>query len=298
MNTTQLECFIAVANTLNFARAAAELHITQPAVTHQINSLEAELETKLFTRTTRSVTLTQDGLIFWDDASRILQSTRQAKAKLSSQSAEAFSVFSIGCHNSTELKLLPPILCEFTRKYPHIHPILKTIPFRSLENLLNDGTLDVTFDFKNAGPEKKNMAYLELQKTRLMCALPKDHPYAAAKTITAQMLSTEKLILQEPPKLPPALFTLQKPLAESHPPKDIYFCENTEAALILVKAGLGITMVLDLEQLREPDLCYLPFENPAVLSYGIHYKKLQQTAILKDFLAISKKNFTQKQLLS
>ena len=298
MNTTQLECFIAVANTLNFARAAAELHITQPAVTHQINSLEAELETKLFKRSTRSVALTQDGLIFWEDAAHILQSTHQAKAKLSSQSTEAFSSFSIGFHNSTELKLLPDILCEFMKKHPNVHPVLQTIPFRSLENLLDNGTLDVIFDFKNAGPEKKNMAYLELQKTRLMCALPKDHPYAAAKTITTQMLTTEKVILQEPPKLPPALFPLQKPLADSHAPKDIYFCENTEAALILVKAGLGITMVLDLEQLREKDLCYLPFENPAELSYGIHYKKLQQTNVLKDFLAISKKNITQEQPLS
>lgn len=176
MNTTQLECFIAVANTLNFAQAAADLHITQPAVTHQINSLENELETKLFNRTTRSVTFTQDGLIFWEDAQHILQSTRQAKAKLSSRSAEAFSVFSIRCHNSTELKLLPPILCEFVKKHPNVHPVLKTIPFRSLENLLSNGTLDVTFDFKSEGPGKKNMEYLELLKTRVMCALPQTPP--------------------------------------------------------------------------------------------------------------------------
>ena len=55
MNTTQLECFVTVAENLNFARAAAILHITQPAVTHQIVSLEGELDAKLFIRTTRSV---------------------------------------------------------------------------------------------------------------------------------------------------------------------------------------------------------------------------------------------------
>ena len=46
MNTVQLECYMAVAENLNFARAAEQLHITQPAVTHQINSLEAELDVK------------------------------------------------------------------------------------------------------------------------------------------------------------------------------------------------------------------------------------------------------------
>ena len=64
MNTVQLECFLAVADNLSFARAAEQLHITQPAVTHQISSLENELNVKLFRRTTRTVALTNDGWTF------------------------------------------------------------------------------------------------------------------------------------------------------------------------------------------------------------------------------------------
>ena len=60
MNTIQLECFIAVAEHLNFSRASQALKITQPAVSHQIQSLEEELEVKLFRRTSKSVSLTQD----------------------------------------------------------------------------------------------------------------------------------------------------------------------------------------------------------------------------------------------
>lgn len=48
MNTTQLLCFLTVAETLNFARAAEQLHVTQPAVTQQIHSLETELNLHLF----------------------------------------------------------------------------------------------------------------------------------------------------------------------------------------------------------------------------------------------------------
>lgn len=59
MNTTQLECFMTVANFLNFSRAAEVLRITQPAVSHQINALENELGVKLFHRTSKSVRLTQ-----------------------------------------------------------------------------------------------------------------------------------------------------------------------------------------------------------------------------------------------
>lgn len=61
MTETQIECFLAVANHLNFARAAEELNISQPAVTHQIQTLEAELNIKLFKRSTRFVSLTEEG---------------------------------------------------------------------------------------------------------------------------------------------------------------------------------------------------------------------------------------------
>ena len=61
MNTFQLHCFLTVAEHLNFARAAQQLNVTQPAVTHQIRTLEAELNVKLFRRTTRTVNLTPAG---------------------------------------------------------------------------------------------------------------------------------------------------------------------------------------------------------------------------------------------
>ena len=72
MNTFQLSCFLAVAETLSFARASEQLNITQPAVTHQIRSLESELNARLFHRTTRSVEITPAGQLFLDDAREIL----------------------------------------------------------------------------------------------------------------------------------------------------------------------------------------------------------------------------------
>ena len=59
MNTVQLECFVTVAEHLNFSKASRVLKITQPAVSHQIQTLEEELGVKLFNRTSKSVTLTQ-----------------------------------------------------------------------------------------------------------------------------------------------------------------------------------------------------------------------------------------------
>ena len=68
MNIDQLECFISLANTLNYMKTSETLGLTQPAVTKQIQALENELECKLFNRTTRSVTLTNVGAAFLSDA--------------------------------------------------------------------------------------------------------------------------------------------------------------------------------------------------------------------------------------
>ena len=110
MNTIQLECFLAVSENLNFARAAEQLHITQPAVTHQIHSLETELNTRLFVRTTRSVELTPAGFAFISDASDILGRTRAAKARFSGGNPGQISEFFIGCLGLPEQNLLPPVL--------------------------------------------------------------------------------------------------------------------------------------------------------------------------------------------
>lgn len=291
MNTTQLECFSSVANNLNFARAAEELHITQPAVTHQINTLENELGTKLFKRTTRLVELTPEGLRFLTDARHILQLMQSARAKLSDYDSSNVPFFSIGCHSTTELALFPPILRELLQKYPNLHPNLRTVPFRSLENLLEDSSLDVIFDFKPEIHSKKNTVYEELIQAKLMFVLPKSHPYAHKDALTTEDLENEKLILQEPHHIPPTLFEFQRPFVDSHFYKDLHFCDNSESALTMVKAGLGITMLMDIRPLREESLCYVPFAYPLSLSYGVHYRKQQKTALFKDFLEIAARIF-------
>ena len=118
MNTVQLECFVTVAEHLNFSKASKVLKITQPAVSHQIHNLEEELEVKLFHRTSRNVTLTQEGLLFLADAHLILKTASSAKERLGRN--ERLISFELGCHNHMELNLLPTISgshCHSARQY-------------------------------------------------------------------------------------------------------------------------------------------------------------------------------------
>ena len=126
MNTVQLECFVAVAEYLNFSKASRELKITQPAVSHQIQTLEEELGAKLFNRTSKSVTLTPEGSLFLPDAQLILKTALTAKGRLGSR--DHFISLELGCHNYMELNLFPPILKKLSEEFPLLRPNIHLVP--------------------------------------------------------------------------------------------------------------------------------------------------------------------------
>ena len=68
----ELQCFVAVAEELNFSRAAKRLHMSQPPLSRQIQSLESKLGVRLLNRNTRSVALTSAGTLYLEDARQIL----------------------------------------------------------------------------------------------------------------------------------------------------------------------------------------------------------------------------------
>ena len=78
MTIFQIECFLTVAEFLNFAKAAEQMNISQPAITRQIQSLENELGGKLFQRSTRVVRLTENGHVFKVEAQTIVAAARRS----------------------------------------------------------------------------------------------------------------------------------------------------------------------------------------------------------------------------
>ena len=124
MNTTQLECFLAVADCLNFSKAAEHLRLTQPAVSHQIKTLEDELEVELFKRSSKSVRLTQEGHMFLQYAGDILKLHGLSKAQVKQCSRERPSFLSIGCRGVGDLKLMTPALDMLRREGKRVLPLL------------------------------------------------------------------------------------------------------------------------------------------------------------------------------
>lgn len=293
MNTFQLSCFLTVAETLNFARAAEQLNVTSPAVTHQIRSLETELGTKLFIRTTHSVELTHAGHLLVEDARTIVTTSMRAQRRFESMHERDIPSFTIGCHVDGYLQCLPEILREFAHLYPEIHPqvCMKTsLPL--LFRLLDDERADIIFGIKDTSARHPGI-YKELVKSPIVCVCAADHPLASHRSITKADLQSERLILFDTTKS--SFFTagLQGEMIAGRQPEELYFCESTMTAILLAKARYGVFFLPDAFVPNDEDLAVIPMEDSDTESFGIYYRSLQNNQPLKDFIALVKKQLPQ-----
>ena len=284
MNTTQLRCFLSVAEYLSFARAAEQLNMTQPAITHQISSLEKELDTKLFVRTTRSVTLTGAGQTFLNDANNIIKIEYAAKSRIKKDAYTNIQLFNIGFHTELELNLFPKILKNLCREFPSIQPNLKMLPARSLRNLLETEQIDVMLSFHIDNEIKSPGIYTELCRRPLVCAMSPTNPLAQKNMLSLENLQNEHIFLYPTHKNPSIMARLQDHFVQSHPPERLTYTDNSSCALTMIRSGLGITFLPDLIPLRFPDVAYVPIENSEQISYGIYHQMTAKKPLLKKFV--------------
>lgn len=192
MNTFQLTCFLAVAETLSFARAAEQLHVTQPAVTQQIKSLEKELNVKLFRRNTRTVRMTMAGSAFLEDARHIVSLSRRAVKRFEHPYAQEVQLLSLGCHSYTHLFLLPDALRRLSLIYPNLHPRLQVVPFQHLYRLLEEDDVEAVIGFREPDSRKVPGVYRELKKIPIICLWPSGQSAVREKGAQPERIGTGK----------------------------------------------------------------------------------------------------------
>ena len=289
MNTIQLECFVSVAEHLNFSRASEELKITQPAVSHQIRALEQELDVKLFRRTSKSVALTQEGLMFLPDAQSILNTALSAKERLGRK--EHTLPLDIGCHDHMEMNLLPPVFHDLVKEFPLLRPGIHLVPFPSLLGQVVNRQIHAAFGVLD--PQRKvQLDFRKLCSVPISCVCSSDHPFAERKTLTEKDFtgSRNNIIVCSPRHVSSSLFTVQSHLLSQLPPEQRYFADGIESALVLAKAGMGYTLYPDMPQIREPGLVYIPVRDLPMLSFGVFYQQSDDYPVLKRFLRLLQDN--------
>ena len=181
-----MECFVAVAENLSFARAAEQLHVTQPAVTQQIHALEKELNVRLLNRSTRSVKLTEEGKIFLQDAKQVVEVSERARKRFENPDSRKIRPLTLGCYSFAGLFQLSDILKKLSELYPDLHPRLQMTPARHLYRQLEEGDMDAVIGFREAETIKVPAVYQEMKKIRIVCICEKGHRFAGRESVSAQ----------------------------------------------------------------------------------------------------------------
>lgn len=284
MNTVQLECFMEVAATLNFSRAAENLRMTQPAVSHQINSLEAELGTKLFNRTSKSVELTRDGIRFIGPASDALKILNTARTRIKDKSAAEVLPLGIVCREARESRVLPPVIESLCAQMPRFRPVVRIAPFMPVDSLAENETADVIFSFREDAPARSRIVYKELKRCRLCCVCAPSSPLAAKSSLKTAELHGENIALIQRQRSVPEIYKVVTSASATLKQSQIFLCDSYDCARPLVAAGLCYCVMPELPAKKEEGLEYIPISDSSSVSFGIYYSTLKTNPVLKSFV--------------
>jgi DNA-binding transcriptional LysR family regulator len=190
----KLRYFVAVADEANFGRAAARLYMTQPALSRQIQSLEAEIGVRLFDRDWHGARLTAAGEQFRDDAQRLLELS-EAAARRARQAARRTTRFTVGLMPGVAAT---PVIREFAQSLPEADIcVVHTSPSNQTGYLLG-GRVDVCFVQMPISPRLFDIVPLFLEPQ--VVALPADHPLAAKENLSLEHLcGLDRAALDGPP---------------------------------------------------------------------------------------------------
>ena len=255
MELRVLKYFLTVADEGNITRAADILHVTQPTLSRQLMELEDELGTALLIRGKRSVTLTDEGFLFKQQAEMIVELSDELEHIFKDKKDVVCGTIRIGASEAVGCRALALYMKEFREKYPDVQFDLYNGMADNIKEMLERGLLDLGLVLEPVDTAK--FEYVRLpQKETWGLLLRKDHELAEKETLTVEEIRQYPLIMpgRENAKNE-VLHWLQ--CEESHLNIPVYYNLLSNAAL-LVEAGMGCAVCLDgaLSIHADPDLCF------------------------------------------
>ena len=194
MDFHALQAFVAVAEETSFSRAAEQLHLTQPAISKRIATLESELGTRLFDRIGRQLSLTEAGRTLLPNARRILQELAESRQQIANLSHEIRGPLSLATSHHIGLHRLPPVLRRYTREHPEVELDLRFMDSEKACDAVAHGDLElavVTLP-SQARPALETRLIWDDPMVVVVSAA---HPLAAKSSVPLRQLATHPAIL-------------------------------------------------------------------------------------------------------
>lgn len=243
MELRQLEQFLAVAASLNFRRAAEQLHMSQPPLSVAIRKLEDELGVELFDRGRRGVRLTPAGEATVKTARRCLADADEVRAAARRTGAGESGRLRIGFVGSATYSVLPRLLPTYSRRYPGVELVLTESTNLEILGQVESDLLEVGLvRYPTANPTDLQLELVEADV--LHAVLPSAHPLARRRSVTLEALAAEPLIDYVASKVPGlhavVLLAFQAAGLRPHVAQQ---ATQVQTVISLVESGLGVALV-------------------------------------------------------
>lgn len=252
-----LRAFVAVARTLNFTRAAAELHVAQPSLSHTIRQLEHYVGLHLFDRSTRGTALTVEGAAFYEEALAVLDRFDVAMERSTQLASGEAGRLRVGYLIGAAVDYVPAILRAFTDRYPDVRLVLTEYDFSSPNGGLDSGESDVAIlrpPLDNVG----DVVVTELLRERCFACVPAQHRFAGLPSVSVADLLGEPVVAAPGSGDWRDFWTLQRYRKE--PANIAHEAATFEAELQAVAFGHGISIVPETAQrlYSRPGVAFVP----------------------------------------
>jgi len=195
MEDHKLRVFCAVAETKSFSKASELIHLTQPAVSLQIQAMEELYETRLFDRSGNTINLTPAGEILYKRAKEILALYAEAQQNISEITGAIKGSLSIGASSTIGNYLLPHIISAFKKKVPQVNISLVVGNTKTITEKLNAGEIDIAL--VEGDVSKQRFSVETLLSDELVVIMSPAHPWAERRNLPAIELTKEPLIMRE-----------------------------------------------------------------------------------------------------
>src|SRR5512138_369834 len=197
MTPRQLQAFVAVAQTWSFARACERMHLSQPALSLAIRSLEQELGGRLFSRTTRQVRLTPEGADLLPQALQLLADWENVRERCRQRFTLQRGHVTIAAMPSFAGNVLPRILRDFRTAFPNVEITVHDVIYEDAVRMVESGRVELGFGFEPEGTGK--LLFEPLFVDRFVAIVPPRSPLANASSVSwAQLLDDDFICLQRP----------------------------------------------------------------------------------------------------
>jgi DNA-binding transcriptional LysR family regulator len=194
MELRHLRYFVAVAEELNFSRAAQRLHVSQPPLSRQIRDLESELHVTLFERTRQSVRLTSAGRIALLHARKLLRDSDLLRSEAQIAAGAEQDELHIGYAPSPTAELLSPVLCRFQELAPRARVTFHDLNQTGMVLGLHRRTLDAAITIHPRPTEMRGLRFESIRHYRLGIICSQSSPWNKHKSIQPKMLRGVSLV--------------------------------------------------------------------------------------------------------